>query len=77
AYQRQSGSINASDEAKVYLEGSVQYEQQIAGLRLQMAQLSQRYGDDHPLLVAARQQMAELEAQRTKYADRFRDLPST
>ena len=77
AYQRQSGSINASDEAKVYLEGSVQYEQQIAGLRLQMAQLTERYGDDHPTLVAARQQMAELEAQRNKYADRFRDLPAT
>jgi len=77
AYQRQSGSINASDEAKVYLEGSVQYEQQIAGLRLQMAQLTERYGDDHPLLVAARQQMTELQAQRAKYADRFRDLPAT
>ncbi|MCX4172510.1 MULTISPECIES: polysaccharide biosynthesis tyrosine autokinase [Paraburkholderia] len=77
AYQRQSGSINASDEAKVYLEGSVQYEQQIAGLRLQMAQLTERYGDDHPMLVAARRQMAELEAQRAKYADRFRDLPAT
>ncbi|WP_027798714.1 polysaccharide biosynthesis tyrosine autokinase [Paraburkholderia dilworthii] len=77
AYQRQSGSINASDEAKVYLEGSVQYEQQIAGLRLQMAQLTERYGDDHPMLKAAREQMAELQAQRTKYADRFRDLPAT
>ncbi|MFP3564650.1 polysaccharide biosynthesis tyrosine autokinase [Paraburkholderia sp. SIMBA_030] len=77
AYQRQSGSINASDEAKVYLEGSVQYEQQIAGLRLQMAQLTERYGDDHPMLKAARQQMAELESQRAKYADRFRDLPAT
>ncbi|WP_035475126.1 polysaccharide biosynthesis tyrosine autokinase [Burkholderia sp. WSM2230] len=77
AYQRQSGSINASDEAKVYLEGSVQYEQQIAGLRLQMAQLTERYGDDHPMLKAAREQMAELQAQRAKYADRFRDLPAT
>ncbi|MFL9929890.1 polysaccharide biosynthesis tyrosine autokinase [Paraburkholderia sp. RL18-103-BIB-C] len=77
AYQRQSGSINASDEAKVYLEGSVQYEQQIAGLRLQMAQLTERYGDDHPLLKAAREQMTELQAQRAKYADRFRDLPAT
>ncbi|WP_310087970.1 polysaccharide biosynthesis tyrosine autokinase [Paraburkholderia phenoliruptrix] len=77
AYQRQSGSINASDEAKVYLEGSVQYEQQIASLRLQMAQLTERYGDDHPMLKVAREQMAELQAQRAKYADRFRDLPAT
>ncbi len=77
AYQSKSGSINASDEAKVYLEGSVQYEQQISALRLQISQLEQRYGDDHPMIKAAQQQMAELQAQRTKYADRFRDLPAT
>lgn len=77
AYQSKSGSINASDEAKVYLEGSVQYEQQISATRLQIAGLQQRYGEDHPLLKAAREQLAELEAQRTKYSDRFRDLPAT
>ncbi|GJH00009.1 polysaccharide biosynthesis tyrosine autokinase [Paraburkholderia terrae] len=77
AYQSKSGSINASDEAKVYLEGSVQYEQQISALRLQISQLEQRYGDDHPMIKAAQQQMAELQAQRMKYADRFRDLPAT
>jgi tyrosine-protein kinase Etk/Wzc len=76
-YQRQSGSINASDEAKVYLEGSVQYEQQISAQRLQIASLEERYGDEHPLIKAAREQMAELEAQRDKYSDRFRDLPAT
>ncbi|WP_429318411.1 polysaccharide biosynthesis tyrosine autokinase [Paraburkholderia sp. GAS448] len=77
AYQSKSGSINASDEAKVYLEGSVQYESQISALRIQIASLQQRFGDDHPMLVAARQQLGELEAQRAKYADRFRDLPAT
>nr|WP_133649443.1 polysaccharide biosynthesis tyrosine autokinase [Paraburkholderia flava] len=77
AYQSKSGSINASDEAKVYLEGSVQYEQQISATRLQIASLQQRYGEDHPMLKAAREQLAELEAQRTKYSDRFRDLPAT
>ena len=77
AYQSKSGSINASDEAKVYLEGSVQYEQQISALRLQITQLEQRYGDDHPMIKAAQQQMSELQAQRAKYADRFRDLPAT
>ncbi|MEQ5838437.1 polysaccharide biosynthesis tyrosine autokinase [Paraburkholderia acidicola] len=77
AYQSKSGSINASDEAKVYLEGSVQYENQISSTRLEIASLEQRYGEDHPMLKAARQQLAELESQRTKYSDRFRDLPAT
>ena len=77
AYQRESGSIDASDEAKVYLEGSIQYEQQVAAQRLQIASLQERYGDEHPLIKAAREQMADLEAQRDKYSDRFRNLPAT
>jgi tyrosine-protein kinase Etk/Wzc len=76
-YQRTSGSINASDEAKVYLEGSVQYEQQIAAQRLQLASLAQRFTDAHPLVVAARDQLAQLEAEQRKFSDRFRSLPAT
>jgi tyrosine-protein kinase Etk/Wzc len=76
-YQRQSGSIDASDEAKVYLEGSIQYEQQISALRLQIAALQQRYGDEHPMIKVAQQQMTDLEAQRDKYSNHFRDLPAT
>ncbi|ABC34437.1 polysaccharide biosynthesis tyrosine autokinase [Burkholderia thailandensis] len=76
-YQRTSGSINASDEAKVYLEGSVQYEQQIAAQRLQLAALAQRYTDEHPLVIAAKQQLGQLEAERAKYDGKFRGLPAT
>lgn len=77
AYQSKSGSIDASDEAKIYLEGSVQYEQQISALQLQIASLDQRFGDQHPVIVAARQQLAQLQAEREKYDTRFRDLPAT
>ncbi|HEY1610625.1 MAG TPA: polysaccharide biosynthesis tyrosine autokinase, partial [Paraburkholderia sp.] len=77
AYQSKSGSMNASDESKVYLEGSVQYEQQITELQLQIASLLQRFGDDHPVVIAARKQLAELEAERAKYDTKFRDLPQT
>ncbi|SMF99410.1 polysaccharide biosynthesis tyrosine autokinase [Burkholderia singularis] len=76
-YQRRSGSINASDEARVYLEGSVLYEQQIAAQRLQLASLAQRYTDEHPLVVAARRQLGQLEAERARYEHKFRSLPST
>ncbi|MEM5387317.1 polysaccharide biosynthesis tyrosine autokinase [Paraburkholderia phymatum] len=74
-YQRQAGSISAEEEAKVYLMGSVEYEQQISAMRLQMAALRQRFGDDHPVLKAAREQITQLVAQRDRYADRFRGLP--
>jgi len=77
AYQKQSGSIDADGESKVYLEGSVQYEQQISALKLQIASMQQRFGDAHPMMIAARQQLAQLEDERNKYASRFRDLPST
>ncbi|MBN3727541.1 polysaccharide biosynthesis tyrosine autokinase [Burkholderia sp. Ac-20379] len=76
-YQSTSGSINASDEAKVYLEGSVQYEQQIAAQRLQIASLSQRFTPEHPMVIAANQQLSQLEKERDKYADKFRSLPAT
>ncbi len=76
-YQRTSGSINASDEAKVYLGGSVQYEQQIAAQRLQLASLAQRFTDAHPLVIAAKQQLAQLQAEKDKFSNRFRSLPAT
>jgi tyrosine-protein kinase Etk/Wzc len=76
-YRRQSGSIAVGEEAKAYLDGSIQYEQQIAALRLQIASLEERYGDEHPLIQVTRKQMAELEAQRDKYSNRFQDLPAT
>ena len=74
-YQSKSGTMNATDESKVYLEGSVQYEQQISQLQLQLASLLQRFGDQHPVVIAARRQLAELEAEHQKYDTKFRDLP--
>ncbi|WP_370652266.1 polysaccharide biosynthesis tyrosine autokinase [Caballeronia sp. TF1N1] len=76
-YQRQAGVINASDEAKVYLEGSINYEAQISALRLQISSLEQRYGNAHPALQTARDQLSQLEVQRERYASRFRDLPQS
>ncbi|MGV2287814.1 polysaccharide biosynthesis tyrosine autokinase [Trinickia sp. YCB016] len=76
-YQQQSGSINASDEAKVYLEGSIQYEQQIAALRLQIASMEQRYGNENPVMQTAKQQLAQLQGEQQKFSDRFRDLPAS
>ena len=76
-YQSKSGSINASEEAKIYLDGSIQYEQQISQMKLQIATLDARFGSDHPVLIAASEQLAQLEAERAKYDTRFRDLPAT
>ncbi len=76
-YQRKSGSIDASTEAKLYLEGSVQYEQQISALRLQIAALQQRYGDENPMIKVAMRQMDDLQAQRDKYSNHFHNLPAT
>lgn len=76
AYQAQSGSINPSEEAKSYLEGSIQYEQQISALELQTAQLHQRYGPNHPAIIASEQQLARLKADRDHFASRFRNLPA-
>lgn len=77
AYQSQSGSINASDEAKVYLEGSITYEAQISALKLQIATLEQRFENNHPALITARDQLGQLEAERARFNDKFRNLPTS
>ncbi|RKP48307.1 polysaccharide biosynthesis tyrosine autokinase [Trinickia fusca] len=77
AYQQQSGSINPSDEAKVYLEGSIQYEQQIAAMQLQIAALQQRFSQNHPVIQTAQEQLAKLEGEREKFSERFRNLPAS
>ncbi len=76
-YQSKSGSINASDEAKVYLEGSITYEAQISALKLQMATLDQRFESGHPALIVAQQQLSQLEAERARFSERFKNLPAS
>nr|WP_180970359.1 polysaccharide biosynthesis tyrosine autokinase [Burkholderia sp. WAC0059] len=76
-YQSKSGSIDADDESKIYLQGSIDYEQQISSQELQISSLEQRFGADHPALISARQQLAELQAERDKFDTRFRNLPAT
>ncbi|MBP0596187.1 polysaccharide biosynthesis tyrosine autokinase [Paraburkholderia sp. LEh10] len=76
-YQTQSGSITAGEEAKVYLAGSVAYEQQISAMRLQLVALQQRFGDDHPMIRATSEQIEQLVDQRDRYENRFRRLPET
>ncbi|CAN7649691.1 polysaccharide biosynthesis tyrosine autokinase [Trinickia sp. LjRoot230] len=76
AYQAKSGSINPSEEAKNYLEGSIQYEQQISALQLQLDQQHQRYGPSHPAIIAAEQQLARLRTDRDSFSARFRNLPA-
>ncbi|CAN7462586.1 polysaccharide biosynthesis tyrosine autokinase [Caballeronia sp. LjRoot34] len=76
-YQSKSGSINASDEAKVYLEGSITYEAQISALKLQIATLDQRFESSHPALIVAQQQLGQLEAERARFSERFKNLPAS
>ncbi len=77
SYQQKAGSINPSEEAKAYLLGSIQYDQQISAMELQIAALKQRYGPSHPAILAAQQQLGRLESDRNAFADRFRNLPSS
>ncbi|HMC48713.1 MAG TPA: polysaccharide biosynthesis tyrosine autokinase, partial [Caballeronia sp.] len=66
-----------SDEAKVYLEGSITYEAQISALKLQMATLDQRFESGHPALIVAQQQLSQLEAERARFSERFKNLPAS
>lgn len=76
AYQKQSGSFQPSTEANLYLQGQIQYEQQIAQLKLQEAGLLQRYTREHPMVIAIENQIAQTTAQKNVFEQRFRDIPN-
>lgn len=74
-YQQASGSFQPSQEAQLYLQGSIEYDRQLAQLRLQRIMLLQQYMPDHPSVVALEQQIGQIEAQKAVFEKRFHGMP--
>lgn len=77
AYQRQSGSFRPSEEANVYLQGAIEYERQLAALRLEETSLLQRFTRDHPQVKALEEQIAQVQQQQNLFEQRFKNIPAT
>ena len=76
-YQERVGSFQPTQESSVFLQGGLEYEKQIAGLRIARAQLLQRFTLDSPEVQSVDSQLAALTAEKARFEDRFKTLPGS
>jgi tyrosine-protein kinase Etk/Wzc len=76
-YQSKAGSFQPTQEAGVYLAGGLDYEKQIATLRIQRAQLLQRFTEESPEVQQVDAQLAAMSREKARFEDHFSTLPSS
>ena len=76
-YRSKTGSLGMTLEGQSFVNSSAQLEQQIAMMRLQKAELEQRFTGNHPSLIAINQKLAQLDAEKKKLTGRIKGLPET
>lgn len=74
-YQRKNGSVDLPQETQALLERAVEIEKALVELDLQRTELSQRYTETHPALLALRQKADKLRAERSAMNAKMRGLP--
>jgi tyrosine-protein kinase Etk/Wzc len=74
-YQERVGSFQPTQESSVFLQGGLEYEKQIAGLRIARAQLLQRFTLDSPEVQQVDAQLTALAAEKDRFNDHFKTLP--
>ncbi|QGZ53964.1 polysaccharide biosynthesis tyrosine autokinase [Paraburkholderia acidiphila] len=76
-YQAKAGTFQPTAEASVYLSGGLEYERQIAALRIERAQLLTRFTNDSPEIQQIDAQLAALAAERARFDEHFKGMPGT
>ncbi|WP_133649034.1 polysaccharide biosynthesis tyrosine autokinase [Paraburkholderia flava] len=76
-YQSRVGSFQPTQEASVYLSGGLDYEKQIASLRIARAQLLQRFTTESPEVKAVDSQLGALTDEKNRFEDHFKTLPNS
>ncbi len=76
-YQARAGTFQPTAEASVYLQGGLEYEKQIASLRIARAQLLQRFTVDSPEIQQIDAQLTALAVERDRFEDHFKGLPGS
>lgn len=76
-YQAKAGSFQPTAEAAEYLAGGLDYEKQIAALRIARAQLLTRFTIDSPEVQQTDAQLAALSAERARFEEHFKGMPGT
>jgi tyrosine-protein kinase Etk/Wzc len=76
-YQTAAGSFQPTQEAQTYLSGGLDYERQIAALRMQRVQLLQRFTDSADEVRAIDAQLAALNVEKSRFENQFKTLPGS
>jgi tyrosine-protein kinase Etk/Wzc len=76
-YQTAAGSFQPTQEAQTYLSGGLDYERQIAALRMQRVQLLQRFTDGADEVHAIDAQLAALNVEKSRFENQFKTLPGS
>ncbi|WP_341312396.1 polysaccharide biosynthesis tyrosine autokinase [Paraburkholderia sp. IMGN_8] len=76
-YQSRVGSFQPTQEAGVYLAGGLDYEKQIASLRIMRAQLLQRFTAESPEVQQVDAQLAAMTSEKARFEQHFTTLPSS
>lgn len=74
-YQARSGSFQPTQEAGVYLNGSLEFQRQIAELQLARTQMLARFTEESPEIHSIDAQIAALAKQRDRFEKQFKTLP--
>ncbi|MDE1184673.1 polysaccharide biosynthesis tyrosine autokinase [Paraburkholderia sp.] len=76
-YQQRAGSFQPTQEAGVYLQGGLEYERQIAALRVARAQLLQRFTAESQEVQTVDAQLAAMAREKARFEDHFTTLPGS
>ncbi|WP_118179002.1 polysaccharide biosynthesis tyrosine autokinase [Paraburkholderia phosphatilytica] len=76
-YQARVGTFQPTQEAQVYLSGGLEYEKQIAALRIERAQLMQKFTSDSLEVQTIDAQINALSREKSNFEDHFKELPGS
>ncbi|WP_322042726.1 polysaccharide biosynthesis tyrosine autokinase [Paraburkholderia sp. J67] len=74
-YQSHSGSFHPSSEASLYLGGEIEYEKQIATMRVTRAQLLTQYTAESPEVKSIDAQLAAMIGEKTRFESQYATMP--
>ena len=77
AWRSKHGTIDLPLEAKAAIERAVDVEKVRAELQMQRAELSQKFTDSHPFVVALDKKLAEADRERASINARIKNLPAS
>jgi tyrosine-protein kinase Etk/Wzc len=74
-YRARDGSVDVTLATQAALERAVDVEKGLSELQVEYAALRQKFTESHPVLLAMRDKMGRLEAERARIDQRMKDLP--